>query len=190
MKVLGINASPRSGGNSQLLLERALQGAVSAGAQVSTLVLSSLNIAPVSEEEYDKISGSGFSVVSDGMDAVFMEIAEANAVIVASPIFFGSLTAQAKTMIDRFQCVWLSKNIFGMEMFKHRKKGAFICVEATDRRDFFENARSIVRHFFATINAEYAGELLATGLDKKGRVLEHPELLEKAYELGVKLAGS
>jgi len=187
LKVLGINASPRSGGNSQLLLERALEGAVSAGAEVSTLSLSSLHISPVREEEYENISGSGLSVVEDGMSAVFKEIMKADIVIIASPIFFGSLTAQAKAMIDRFQCVWLSKKVFGMEVIKGRKKGAFICVEATERHDFFDNAKFIVRHFFATINAEYAAELLATGLDKKGKVLERPELLEQAFDLGKNL---
>lgn len=187
MKVLGINASPRSGGNSQLLLERALEGAASAGAEVSTLVLSSLKISPVREEEYENISGSGLSVVEDGMSTVFKGIMKADVIIIASPIFFGSITAQAKAMIDRFQCVWLSKKVFGMEIFKSRKKGAFICVEATDRQDFFDNAKFIVRHFFATINAKYAAELLAAGLDKKGKVLERPELLEKAFELGKSL---
>lgn len=188
MRILGINASPRKGGNTETLLDKALEGAASAGAEVRKLSLGELDISPVQEKEYEKISTTGLSVVEDDMQAVFVGIAASDVVILASPIFFGSLTAQAKIMIDRFQCVWLARNVFKMDVFNSKKKGSFICVEASDRKDFFENARAVVRNFFATTNIEYAGELLVTGVDKKGSVLEKPDMLAKAYELGRELA--
>ncbi len=188
MRILGINASPRSRGNSDILLDKALEGAASAGALTVKLELNDLRLTPVQEEEYEKVSPSGLSVIDDDMAGVFRDIAESDAIVLASPIFFGSLTAQAKIMIDRFQCVWLARNVFGMSVFEKAKKGCFICVEASDRKDFFENARSIVRNFFATANIEYAGELFVPGADKKGSVLERPEVLEKARELGERLA--
>lgn len=189
MKILGINASPRIGGNSDTLLDKALEGAASSGVVTMKISLEGLKIAPVCEREYDNITDPGLSVVNDDLNDLLRLILEADAIIIASPIYFGSLSAQAKIMIDRFQCVWLAKNVFGKEIFTDRKRGAFICVEATDRKDFFENAKFILKHFFATINVEYSAELWATGLDKKESLSNRPELLSEAFELGVSLAG-
>jgi len=184
MKVLGISGSPRKGGNSDVLLEKALEGARSSGAETGIIYLRDLNFSPIQEEEYEKVNDDGLSVIDDDMQLVFKKIDEAGVLILASPIFFGSLSSQAKMMIDRFQCVWLAKNIFHKEIFTETKKGAFISVEATTRDDFFQSAKSIVRHFFATINMHYEDELFCPGIDKKTGAAEHPEYLEKAFELG------
>ena len=188
MKVLGINGSPRIGGNTDILLEKALEGAASGGAETEKIVLNELRIAPCQEQEYENINDEGLSVVDDDIQIIFRKIEEADALILASPIFFGSLSAQTKTMIDRFQCVWLAKNMLKKDVFSPGKTGGFICVEATLREDFFDNARSIVRHFFATIGVSYRGEAFCPGLDKKGKVLEHPDFLESVFELGKKMA--
>jgi len=188
MKVLGICGSPRKQGNTDILLERALEGAASAGADTGKIVLDELDISPCGEEEYYKVNDEGFSVVDDDIHKVFRGIMAADALVLASPVFFGSLSAQTKTMIDRFQCVWLAKEILHKDVFVKRIKGSFICVEATDREDFFENSKSIVRHFFATANIAYAEDLLCGGVDAKGKVLDRPECLEKAFDMGRNLA--
>jgi multimeric flavodoxin WrbA len=161
-----------------------LEGASSSGAECEKIILSELKITPISEEEYEKVNAEGFSPVDDDMQLIYRKIKEADAVIFSSPIFFGSLSSQAKIMVDRFQCVWIAKNIMNIDLYTESKKGAFLCAEATKREDFFDNAKSIVKNFFATVNAHYEGELFCPGLDKKGSVQEHPEYLEKAYELG------
>jgi multimeric flavodoxin WrbA len=187
MKILGICGSPRKNGNTETLLDKALEGADSSGAKTEKIILNDLDISPCQEREYEEVNEKGFSVVDDDMTQVFRKIDEADGVILASPVFFGSLSAQTKTMIDRFQCVWLSKNIFKKDIFPVRKAGAFICVEATDREDFFQNAKTIVRHFFATVNIDYGEELFCPRCDKKRAVLQRTECLEKAFELGKNL---
>ena len=187
MKVLGICGSPRKEGNTDILLDKALEGAGAGGAETEKIRISDLDIAPIQQSEYEEVNAEGLSVVDDDMDAVFKKIRQADAVIVASPVFFGSLSTQTKMMIDRFQCVWLSKAIHNKDIFPDKIEGAFICVAATARKDFFENSRSIVRHFFATINAEYKGELFCPECDKRGAVLERAGCLEEAFELGRKL---
>jgi len=184
MKIVGICASPRKNGNTDTLLEKVLAGAKDQGAETEKIVLSDQKILPVSEKEYESVTGEGFSVVQDDMNMVFRKIEECDALVMASPIFFGSISAQAKIMIDRFQCVWLARNTLKKEIFRKEKKGVFVSVEATNREDFFQNAKSIVRHFFATINVKYAGELFCPGVDAKGKVQEKPEVLKEAYELG------
>jgi len=188
MKVLGINGSPRKGGNTEILLEKTLEGAVSSGAEVERIVLEDLEIAPCSEREYENVGSDGLSIVDDDLRQVYRKIDEADVLILASPVFFGSLSAQTKTMIDRFQCVWLAKNVFKKDVFLARRTGGFICVSGARRKDFFDNAKSIVRHFFTTINVDYKRELFCPGVEKKGAVLDRPECLQAAYELGRDLA--
>jgi len=188
MKMLGICASPRKDGNTDILLGKVLEGARERGVQTEKIFLRDLNILPLEEKEYENVTEEGLSVASDDMRIVFSKIEDCDILVLGSPIFFGSLSAQAKIMIDRFQCVWLAKEILKKEIFQKKKKGAFISVEATNREDFFQNAKSIIRHFFATINVKYDGELFCGGVDTKGKVMENPEVLKKARELGARLA--
>ena len=187
MKVLGISGSPRRGGNTDLVLDKALKGATSSGADTEKIVLEDLDISPCAIEEYEKVNDEGFSVVDDDIHIIFRNIQEADAVILASPVFFGSISAQMKIMIDRFQCVWLAKYTLQKDLFPDKIPGAFLCVAATSREDFFENSRSIIRHFCATANIEYKDEIFFGGVDKKAVVAEHPDFMEKAYQLGERL---
>ena len=189
MKILAINGSPRIGGNTDILVEEVLKGAVASGAEIEKIVLSGLDIAPCQESEYEKVSDSGRSVIDDDLQLVVDKIEESDVIVLASPIFFGSLSAQTKIMIDRFQFVWISKNKLGREIFDKKRYGGFVCVSAAQREDFYNNARSIARHFFATINVECKEELFCPGVDKKGAVLERKEYLEQAYEMGKRLSG-
>jgi len=188
MNILGICGSPRTGGNTDVLLEKTLEGARAKGAKTEKIVLDKLHISPCKEEEYNVVNSDGFSIVDDDMKLIYSKVRSCDSIIVASPVFFGSVSAQLKTMIDRFQCVWISENKMNIKVFDKRIKGAFLCVAAADRADFFENAKFIVKHFFATIKAEYVGDVFCRGVNEKGDILKHPEMLDKAYELGAKLA--
>ena len=190
MKILGICGSPRKGGNSDTLLEKALEKASALGAETRKIRINDLNISPCQEIEYDEVNEKGFSVIDDDMDMIFREIKECDSIILASPVFFGSISAQMKMMIDRFQCVWVARNVLNKEVYPKRINGGFLCVGATDRRGFFNNASSIVKNFFAIINAEYKEELFCTGLDEKGSVLTHPEFLDEAGRIGERLGSS
>ena len=185
MKVLGINGSPRKGGNTDILLDNALKGAKNKGAEVEEIVLNDLGFSPC--QECENMPDDRFCIIEDDMQTVYKKAEKADAIILASPIFFGSLSAQTKMMIDRFQCVWRAKNILGKQFFGKRKIGAFISVQGSNRKDFFDNARSIVKNFFVTVNADYKEELFCSKIDEKNAILEHPELLKNAFRLGEKL---
>ena len=185
MKVLGINGSPRKGGNTDILLDNALKGAQNKGAWVEKIVLNDLKFSPC--QECENMPNDGFCLIEDDMQTVYKKVEEADAIILASPIFFGSLSAQTKMMIDRFQCVWRAKNILGKQVFGKRKIGAFISVQGSKRKDFFNNARSIVKNFFVTINADYKEDLFCFGIDEKDAILKHPELLKTAFNIGERL---
>lgn len=186
MKLLGINGSPRWGGNTEILLNNALFGAKTKGAKIECISLNNLKFAPC--QECDNMPDNGICLIKDGMDVVYEKVLSADAIIIASPIFFGSVSAQTKMMIDRFQCLWMAQFEFGKKIFLKSRPGAFICVEASTRKDFFDNSKAIVKNFFATVSVQYKYELLVTSMDNKGMANQFPEVLEKAYKLGENIA--
>lgn len=186
MKVLGINGSPRIGGNTDILLDKVLEGAETKGAETEKIFLNKLKFSPC--QECEGIMDDTECIIHDDMHELYRKIKDADVLILASPIFFGSLSAQTKMMIDRFQCVWRLRFMFNKDTGYKKKRAVFISVEGSKRDDFFENARSIARNLFATINAEYKGELFCSGIDEKASILKHPACLKNAFELGAKIA--
>jgi len=186
MFILGINGSPRIGGNTDILLDKALDGARGKGADIEKIILNTLKFSPC--QECKNTRDDGICIIEDDMQLVYKKVKKADAIILASPIFFGSLSAQMKMMIDRFQCIWMAKYIFQKDIFKKKRIGGFISVEGTKRRDFFNNAKSIVRNLFKVISVDYKEELFCQGVDEKGEILKHPEFLKKAFELGERIA--
>lgn len=185
MKIVGICGSPRKSGNSDILLDEFLKY-FEGKAKIKKFFLNSLKFIPC--QECENIRKDGRCKINDDMQNIYDEIESSDIVVVASPVFFGSISAQLKMMIDRFQCQWLGINIF--RTFKpKKKKGIFICVEASQRDDFIENARSIVKNFFKTINAEYFDELICKGVDEKGKIMEKKECFEKIKEICKKFGG-
>lgn len=185
MKVLGIMGSPRIKGNSDLLLDEALKGAESQGAEVEKIIVDKLNIAPC-KEHYGCLK-DGNCVIRDDMDDVYPKILDADVVIVASPIFFYTVSAQLMLLISRCQALWARKYVL-KNMDIPLKKGAFIGVGATKGEKLFDGPKLTIKYFFQAINADYAEELLIRGVDKMGEIKEHPTALADAYVIGKKLA--
>jgi multimeric flavodoxin WrbA len=165
MYILGINGSPRIGGNTDVLLDKALEGAKAKGAKVEKVILNKLKMVPC--QECEKVKDDGTCIIKDDFQPLYKKIKDCDGLILASPIFFGSLSAQTKIMIDRFQCHWRYKYILKKDKAAGQRPGALILVEASKRKDFFDNAKSIVKNFFATANIEYKGELFCPGVDDK-----------------------
>ncbi|MBD3412957.1 MAG: flavodoxin family protein [Candidatus Aminicenantes bacterium] len=187
MKILGINGSPRLGGNTDTLLDQSLKAAKDRGWDAEKIILNQMDIIPPQEKEYYEVNEEGLSPIEDDMHIIYQKVKECDAIIVASPVFFGSLSAQTKIMIDRFQCVWVSKYLLDKDIFTKKIAGGFICVSAAHRKDFFQNAKSIVRNLFKVIKAKYTGELFCHGLEEKEDAHKHPDFLDSAYELGKKI---
>ncbi len=182
MKVLGIMGSPRIKGNTDLLLEEALKGAKSQGAEVEKIVVDKLKISPC--KEYLGCFKDGNCVIRDDMDDIYPKLLGADVVIIASPMFFYGVSSQAKALIDRCQALWARKHILKQSLPNGGRKGAFIAVGATKGKRLFEGAILTVKYFFEAIGVEYADELLIRGVDARGEIKEHPIALSDAFELG------
>jgi multimeric flavodoxin WrbA len=184
MKVLAIMASPRIKGNSDILLDEAIKGAQSAGSLVEKIVLDKLRITPC-KEIYHCLE-DGACPLRDDMTAIYDKILAADAIIIATPIFFYTVSAQLMAFISRCQAFWSRKYVL-KNLDIPVKRGGFICVGATKGIRLFEGPKLTMKYFFQAINAEYKEELLIRGVDKKGEINDYPEYLTAAYELGKKL---
>lgn len=187
MYILGISGSPRKGGNSDILLDKALEGAGSEGVVTEKIILNDLNFRPC--QECGGCDATGTCVIKDDMRVVHEKFEEADRIIIASPIFFGSISAQTKAMIDRFNCCWKSRHIKnGSPLSPKDRKGIFFSVSASGKKSFFDNAKSIIKNLFATLDIEYSGELFCGGVEDKGDILRKEDILKKAFAIGKGLA--
>jgi multimeric flavodoxin WrbA len=188
MKVLGLFGSPRRGGNTELLLEEALKGAKSEGAEVDRIYLPDYTITPC--KECHGCDQTGSCVILDDMQKIYPKLLEADVIILASPIFFYGVTAWAKALIDRSQALWARKYLLkdpSLGKEGKKRKGFLISVGATKGQKVFEGAVLTSKYFFDVLNAEYVGELLFKGVEAKGDILKHREALHQAFEAGRRL---
>ena len=114
---------------------------------------------------------------------------KADAIVLASPIQFMSITAQMKGMIDRCQCLWARKYVLKIPPLGdgRERKGFFISVGGRKVANLFEPALVTVRTVFRTMDVTYAGELLFPAIDEKGAIKKHPDALKQAFLAGQKL---
>ncbi len=186
MKVMGIFGSPRRGGNTEILLDEALRGASDHGGRIEKIVLRDLKITPCLE--IYKCAEDGVCAIQDDMQPLFPKIVKAERLIIASPVFFYGVTGIAKAMIDRCQSLWAKKYILKLPVSPIAdRRGALICVGATQGKKLFDGVKLTVKYFFDAIDVKYSDELLVRGADEKGEVRNQPEALKAAYELGRRL---
>jgi len=192
MKVLGLFGSPRRGGNTDLLLEEMLKGAQSQGAKIEKIFLSEYDISGC--RECRSCEATGNCVIQDQMQEIYPRLMAADYIILASPIFFYGVTAQAKRMIDRCQALWAQKYVLKKtsmaEKEKVKRKGWFLSVGGSRGARVFEGAILTARYFFDALNVQYAGELTFRKIDAKGFIKKHPTALKEAFEAGQRLAAS
>jgi len=187
LKVLGIAGSPRRGGNTDLLLAEVMKGAASKGAIVNTIILSNLDISPC--QHCDACMEAGQCRIKDDMQIVYNELEQADRIILASPLQFMGVSAQAKAMIDRCQAMWARKYVLHQPPLGDRRerKGLFISVGGRKAANMFEPAVVTVKSLFTVLDITYDGELLFPGVDEKGAIARNPDALNQAFLAGQKL---
>ena len=117
MKVLGIVCSPRKGGNTEIMMEVALAGARSCGAETELWTTAGKDIKPCDGCDTCCKKG-GECHIKDDMQELYPKILEADGLIFGSPAYFMSATAQAKIVIDRLYSIYnqyvLSNKVAGV----------------------------------------------------------------------------
>ena len=185
MKVLAVYGSPRRKGNTSILLKRAIEGAQQAGAEVEEVILRDLKMSPCLEIYGCKKTGRCF--IQDDFQHFHDKILQSEGLMLASPIFFYSVSAHTKILIDRCQSLWVKKHWIDKVPFgqrKFRRKGLFVSVGATKGKKLFEGAILTMKYFFEVLDMELWNSLLYRSLEFEGDVLKHPEYAEEAYQAG------
>lgn len=188
-QIVAIYGSPRRRGNTATLLKHAVQGAIDAGAQVNEIVLRDLKMSPCLEIYACKKDGR--CAIKDDFHQAVDQILSAKGLILASPIFFYTVSAHTKILMDRCQSLWVKKYWIDKVPFgqwEPKRKGLFISVGATKGKKLFNGVLLTVKYFFDVLDMELFRTLLYRGLEFEGDVLKYPEYLEDAYEAGKALA--
>jgi len=123
------------------------------------------------------------------MQMVYDELEQADRIVLASPIQFMGVTAQAKAMIDRCQALWARKYVLNIPPLGDRRerKGLFVSVGGRTVANLFEPALVTVKSLFTVLDITYAGELVFPGVDEKGAITKNPDALNQAFLAGQKL---
>jgi multimeric flavodoxin WrbA len=99
MKILGLSFSPHKNGNTVILLEEALKGAQQEGAEVELFSVADKNIKPC--DGCRACSKTGECIIKDDMQELYGKLLGADGIIFGTPVYFYSMTSQAKAVIDR-----------------------------------------------------------------------------------------
>ncbi len=181
--ILILNGSPREKGNSAVLASRASAGASEAGAQVESIYLHGLDIRACDACE---LCSDGACVIEDDMQPIYPKLAAADAILLASPIYWFTITAQLKLCIDR----WYGFQGHKWQEVRHKQYGFILTYGDTD---LYTSGAINAIHTYETLcrflNSEIVG-IVHGSLDAVGDAEKHPELLQQAYDLGKLLASS
>ncbi len=169
-----MTGSPRKGGNSDLLCDEFLRGAQESGNQVEKVFLRSKKVAPCNACYYCKNSG-GKCAIPDDMAEILDKMQAADVIVMASPVYFYSIGAQMKAVIDRSVARWT--NIPNKEFY-------YIMTAAEDSDTVMDCTLECFRGFAACLDgAQEKGVIYGKGVYEAGAIKGLPAMRE-AYEMG------
>ncbi len=173
-KVLVISASPRKGGNSDLLCDALIRGAQEAGSLTEKISLRDKNLHPCNACE-TCLENGGICAQEDDMAEILEKMIAADVIVMATPVYFYSMSAQIKMLIDR---------TYARYMEIRNKDFYFIVTAADSNRLALEIAIDGLRGFTRCLSgAKEKGVVYGTGVWKAGEVVHKP-IMQQAYDVG------
>lgn len=182
-KILIFLGSPRKNGNSSVLAKHLADGAAATGAQVDTIYIHGMDINPCTGCDECQGKNSYGCVIKDAMQEIYPKLEDADSVVFASPVYWFSVTAQLKTVIDRIYAVGGGdKNILMGKSFG-------VLLAYADSDPFVSGAVNALRMFqdiAAYLGATLEGAVYGSAYEA-GEIKGNNDLLKAAYDLGEKL---
>lgn len=159
-KVVILQGSPRKEGYCAQICQVMMQGLEPL--QVTVLDVCDQNIAPCNA--CDACAHSRGCILSDDMQKVYDLLSSADAIVLASPLYFGGISAHLKALVDRCQAIYNGK-IHGHPMMDNKKRsGLFICTAGAPNADF-PGAKMTAQWFFKCLDATVQAEILVHNTD-------------------------
>lgn len=212
MKVIGFNGSPRKKWNSATLLQKALEGAGSKGADTELLHLYDLDYKGCKSCFACKTIGGksyGRCAVQDDLTPIFKKIEEADGVIFSSPIYFGDVSGEMRSFLERLMFPYLTYTNPPQSIFPKKIKTGFIYTMNSDEQQMkergylplFASHDMYLKLIFGsseylcscdTLQFDDYSKVLATRFDPEKKAIRRKEVFpadcEKAFQMGVRLA--
>ncbi len=172
--VLVMSGSPRKGGNSDLLCDQFVLGATEAGYRVEKIVIADKRINYCTA--CDACQGNGGRCVQkDDMAEILDKMISADVIVMATPVYFYTMSGQMKTVIDRTYARYTE--VSGKEMY-------FIMTAAVGNQELLERTLESFRGFTACLTgAREKGVIYGTGAWNKGDIRKSPAM-GQAYDMG------
>ncbi len=181
--VLIVKGSPRTNGNSAALADQVYTGAKQAGAEVEAINIAGMDIRPCDACDVCAESHGG-CIVGDDMQALYPKLTHADVIVLAFPIYWFTINAQMKLFIDR----WYALNSEDGYLLRGKQLALVFVYGDTDL--YTSGGINAIHTFEALsryIGMEIAGMVYGTA-EKEGEAEQQPELMEKAFKLGEKVA--
>ncbi len=173
-KVLILAGSPRLKGNSAALCREFAKGATEAGHEVETIRVAERKVAPCLAC-YHCMKSGGVCAVKDDMAEILAKILAADVLVLASPVYFYSISAQLKAVIDR--CVARWQDIRNKEFY-------YLATSAEDSATVADCTIECFRGFAKCVDgAVERGVVCGKGVHQAGEIEGRP-VLREAYEMG------
>lgn len=183
--VLIFLGSPRKKGNSEMLAEAICRGIEQAGGSFELVRICALQFSPcIGCGGCDK---TGHCVVEDQMIPLYEKIESARRLMIVSPVYFYSITAQAKAFVDRCQALWNRKYLkvkAGTWQQDPERKGYLVSVAATKGEKVFDGSILTMKYTCDAMGLEYGGELLVRGIDRRGEMEKDVASMQRAEDFG------
>ena len=173
-KVLILSGSPRNGGNSDILCDEFARGAKETGNNVEKIRIGAKKVAPCSACYYCR-KHSGECVHKDDMADILQKMIDADVLVLASPVYFYSIDAQLKAVIDRTVARWLEvKN----------KEFYYIVTMADEEKASADTTLACFRGYADCVaGAVEKGVVIGSGVYEPGKV-KNTHAMQQAYEMG------
>ncbi len=173
-KVCILSSSPRKGGNSDLLCDQFMKGALEAGHEVTKIQLADKKINFCTACYVCK---DGVCPQKDDVAPILETMMSADVIVLATPVYFYTMCAQLKTLIDRTVAIYPRLT---------NKQFYYIMTMADDDATMFKGTLEALRGFLACYDgSEEAGMVCALKVYEKGEVRDTP-FWNEAYQLGVR----
>lgn len=173
-QVLIISSSPRKGGNSDTLCDQFLKGAAEAGNRVEKIRLADLKIDYCSACYACKTTGR--CVKRDDMEQIIEKMRDADVIVLATPVYFYTMCAQMKTMIDR--------TLGGAQTPELENKEFYLIATAADGKAALERTVDGLCGYLECLpGAKEMGVVYGAGVWKIGDVQKNAAF-DEAYQMG------
>lgn len=175
VKLLGIVGSPRKGGNTEILMKEALKAGEQEGAETELIHLVDFSLEPCNGCR--TCFETKNCVIKDDVEKIFEKMAEADAIIIGSPVYFYNVSAQTKILIDRVGYLNIARE---KKAFRNKIGGAI----AVGGRSGLVSVLSAIFVFLAAARMITAAPIVTALASAKGDALKDVLGIEDARELG------